>query len=93
MTQGGVIELLGYFVLIFIVLKKLYNNIDHYAAKIIYNGIVAFMFAYMAESYSIHVSYWSFLLLLLMAARLEYLIPLFGDRTERWSQMSIQNEN
>lgn len=92
-TQGGIIELFGYLVLISMILKQLYKFIDCYPAKILYNGIIAFMFAYMAESYSIHISYWVFLLLLLMAARLEYLFPLFDDKTERLPKMSIQDEN
>ncbi len=76
-TQGGIIELLGYFVLIYIALKQLNKNIEYPPAKILYNGIIAFMFGYMAEGYSTYRSYWMFLLLLLISARLEYLNHLF----------------
>lgn len=83
MTQGGIIELAGYFVLICITLKELYKHIESYSAKILFNGIIAFIFAYMAEGYSMYTSYWLFLLLLLAASRLENLSYLFSSKADK----------
>lgn len=80
MTQGGIIELLGYFILIYMALKQLNKHIESYSAKVLYNGIISFMFAYMAEGYSMYMSYWLFLIVLLLSSRLENLSYLFNDK-------------
>ena len=78
LTQGGIVETVGYIVLIYIVLRQLNKYIESYSAKILFNGIVAFMFAYMAEGYSMYISYWLFLLMLLAASRLGNLDYIFN---------------
>lgn len=78
LTQGGIIEFFGYFVLIYLTLKQLNKHIETYQAKVLFNGIIAFMFAYMAEGYSMYMSYWLFLIVLLLSSRLGNLRYLFN---------------
>lgn len=81
MTQGGVIEFAGFLLLFYMSLNQLYKQIDSYSAKVLFNGIIAFMFAYMAEGYSIHISYWLVLLVLLASSRIGQLNYILSDRS------------
>ncbi len=81
MTQGGVIEFAGFLLLFYISLNQLYKHIDSYSAKVLFNGIIALMFAYMAEGYSIHISYWLVLLVLLASSRIGQLNYILSDRS------------
>ena len=81
MTQGGVIEFAGFVLLFYISLNQLYKHIDSYSAKVLFNGIIALMFAYMAEGYSIHISYWLVLLVLLASSRIGQLNYILSDRS------------
>lgn len=67
LLQGGIIELIIYTILLFIVLSILRNKIEYKNAQIIYNGIIAFIVAYIAESYSTYAYYWVFLSLFVIA--------------------------
>lgn len=61
LLQGGIVELIIYTVLLFIVLSALSKKIDNKNVRIVYNGIISILVAYIAESYSTYVYYWVFL--------------------------------
>lgn len=67
LLQGGIVELIMYTILLLTVLSALSKKIKYKNARIIYNGIVSVLVAYIAESYSTYAYYWVFLSLFVFA--------------------------
>lgn len=67
LLQGGIIELIVYTLLIFMVLNRLKDKIGYKSAFLLYNAILSFIVAYIAESYSTYTYYWIFLSLFVIA--------------------------
>lgn len=67
LLQGGIVELIIYTILLFAVLSVLNKKIEYKSILIIYNGIISFLVAYIAESYSTYAYYWVFLSLFVIA--------------------------
>lgn len=61
LLQGGIVEIIIYTILLFNVLSALRKKIEYRNAIFIYNGIISFLVAYIAESYSTYAYYWVFL--------------------------------
>ncbi len=61
LLQGGIVEIIIYTILLFNVLSALRKKIEYRNAIIIYNGVISFLVAYIAESYSTYAYYWIFL--------------------------------
>ena len=69
LLQGGIIEFVLFFVLLFLTFHMLSKR-NCKDAHIIYNGIFSFLLAYLAESYSHYTYYWIFLMICVIANKM-----------------------
>ncbi len=67
LLQGGIIELGLYVIILFLVFSNLNSKLQFRNVLIIFNGIISFLVAYIAESYSTYPYYWVFLSLFIFA--------------------------
>lgn len=95
MIQGGIIEVIGYLVLLCFAFHKLQQEIDSYAAKILWNGIFAVLLAYMSEGYSEYIYYWIFLTLILVGCRYNQFMTILGmkSKSENFNIVKVNEYN
>lgn len=79
-VYGGIVFAILFFIAIFYSLQQLCKFKMYYEAFVIFSGIAAFMFGYIAEGYGAYISFWAFLFVLLIGANIERLHMLLQDK-------------